>query len=338
MPLRLIEFVTGEVADGELPKLFENEQVMGVWQQRIEDDRHVVRLLADAQFTESIVERVQEKYSGRDGFRLMIFPVEATLPLPEPPEEQREQQQENEESEAQATHDRISREELYEDVNEGTQLSVSYLLLVLLSTIVVSIGMVRNDLPVTIGAMVIAPLLGPNVALALGTTLGDLPLIWRALRANGAGVLLAFAASVLMGWWLAVEPDGPAIAARTNVSLQHVLLALASGCAGALAFTRGTSAALIGVMVAVALLPPLVASGMLLGAAQWVLGLQALLLVLANIICVNLAGVVTFAAHGIRPRTWWEEGRARRSTRVALAIWILLLAVLIAVIVFTARQ
>lgn len=338
MPLRLIEFIAADQGGREFPDLFENEQVMGVWQQRLQDDGRLIRVLTDAQFTESIVERIEQEFSNDNGYRLVILPVEATLPLPEPPEEQREEQAGNEESEAEATHDRISREELYEDVNEGSQLSWSYLLLVLLSTVVVSIGMVRNDLPVTIGAMVIAPLLGPNVALALGTTLGDLPLIWRALRANGAGVLLAFVASLGMGWLLAVQPDAPAIAARTNVSLQHVLLALASGCAGALAFTRGTSAALIGVMVAVALLPPLVASGMLLGAGEWRPGFQALLLVLANIICVNLAGVVTFTAHGIRPRTWWEAGRAKRATRVALAIWLALLGVLVAVIVFTARH
>jgi uncharacterized membrane protein len=87
-------------------------------------------------------------------------------------------------------------------------------------------------------------------------------------------------------------------------------------------------------MVAVALLPPLVTFGMLLGAGKLSLARGALLLTAANVICVNLAGVATFVAQGVRPRTWWEADRARRATRNATLVWLLLLLGLAAILLW----
>ncbi|GEM_PF-860880 len=81
------------------------------------------------------------------------------------------------------------------------------------------------------------------------------------------------------------------------MGLDDIAIALASGSAGVLAFTTRASSILIGVMVAVALLPPLVAFGLLLGAGHELLAFGALLLLFVNIICINLAGVVTFLYH-----------------------------------------
>ncbi len=119
------------------------------------------------------------------------------------------------------------------------------------------------------------------------------------------------------------------------MSLGDVLLALAAGSAAALSFTTGVLSALIGVMVAVALLPPLVTLGMLVGVGRWDMALGALLLLLTNLICINLAGVVTFLARGIRPLTWWEERKAKKATRQAIAIWTFLLILLVMVILLS---
>jgi uncharacterized membrane protein len=89
---------------------------------------------------------------------------------------------------------------------------------------------------------------------------------------------------------------------------------------------------LIGVMVAVALLPPLVTSGLLLGGGQPALAMGALSLFMVNLICVNLAGVMTFLVQGIRPATWWEKDRAAKAVRVAVGLWMALLAALVGLI------
>jgi uncharacterized membrane protein len=85
-------------------------------------------------------------------------------------------------------------------------------------------------------------------------------------------------------------------------------------------------------MVAVALLPPLVTFGMLLGAGYWNATFNAMLLFLSNIICINLAGVITFIVQGIKPITWWEEKKAKKMTRTAISLWVLLLLALVIII------
>jgi uncharacterized membrane protein len=121
------------------------------------------------------------------------------------------------------------------------------------------------------------------------------------------------------------------------VDWPDLVLALAAGTVGALAFTTGIHTPLVGVMVAVALLPPLVATGLLAGAGLWVQSLKAMLLYSTNLICIMLAAVATFMLQGVRPRTWWEADEARRSSRRALAMLTTLALVLLGLILL-ARQ
>jgi uncharacterized membrane protein len=120
--------------------------------------------------------------------------------------------------------------------------------------------------------------------------------------------------------------------ARTDVGLDSVALALASGAAAVLSLTTGLSSVLVGVMVAVALLPPTATLGLMLGAGQYHHALGAGLLLAVNIVCVNLAAKVVFLAKGIHPRTWWERKRAKRAMLLYVIIWVLSLAILIAMI------
>ena len=83
--------------------------------------------------------------------------------------------------------------------------------------------------------------------------------------------------------------------------------------------------------------PPLVAFGMLLGDGRFVPARGAMLILLANVVCINLAGVGTFLLQGVRPRSWWEEERARQATRIAIVAWCALLAIL-GLIVFLSQS
>jgi uncharacterized membrane protein len=123
--------------------------------------------------------------------------------------------------------------------------------------------------------------------------------------------------------------------ARTDVGMESIALALASGAAAVLSITTGLSSVLLGMMmmVVVAALPPLTATlGLMLGAGQFQHALGAGLLLAVNIECVNLAAKVVFLAKGIHPRTWWERKMARRATMLYILIWIASLALLVAVI------
>jgi len=185
-----------------------------------------------------------------------------------------------------------------------------------------------------IGAMVIAPLLLPNMSLALGTTLGDLAMVRRsaltAATGLGAGLGLAFGIGVLFDF----NPHVTQIAARSQVTLAHVVVAGAAGAAGAIAVTTGVSANLIGVMVAVALVPPLVAVGLLTGAGEYAAATASSLLLATNVVCVNLAAVVVFLLQGILPTGWRESEDAKQTIWVALVLWTVMTVGLAALIWF----
>lgn len=332
MALRLIEVMLPPISIRRLHEALEDQDVMGLWISEPGDNLAVARILVNTEWTESVSDRLSHYLSLHPEFRLMLFTVEATLPRPEEPEA--EQAAEDDEPQAERVQ-RISREELYYDVAQGAELSSIYLLTVVLSTLVAAVGLIRGDVAVIIGAMVIAPLLGPNVALALASTLGDLSLGIRSLKTLLAGVGTALVLALAMGFFGGVDPQAPEIAARTGVDIGHMVLALAAGTAGALAFTSGVPATVIGVMVAVALLPPLVVVGLLAGAGYWGLATGAFLLFITNVACINLAGITTFLVRKVQPRTWWESQRAVRSARIALALWIGTLLLLVAVILLS---
>lgn len=333
MSLRLIQVTipADEDVSAELEDLGAGATVLGVWDDLRVDSLKIVQFAVETDASEKLMDRLEDRFGSEDGFRLSLLPLEASLPrLGE--EEEDEQEEEKEDENLSSRSDRISREELYEDVGGGLGVSATYLALAALSTVVAGVGLLRGDLAVVIGAMVIAPLLRPNIALALAATLGDGELALRSLKTNGAGLVVAFPLAFALGWLVEVDPTVSTLAARTSIDLGDLALALAAGAAGTLAFTRGLSAAVIGVMVAVALLPPLVAGGILLGAGHLRAATGALLLTVGNLVGVNLAAVATFWLQKVRPRRWWEAERARRSTRAAVLIWIVLLLTLVLIV------
>jgi uncharacterized hydrophobic protein (TIGR00341 family) len=292
-----------------------------------------MRILLPAETTEAITDVLEKEFKEVKDFRLLLLPVEATIPRLEIQNQEKEPVASPKESrKGSALALRISREELYGDISKTAHLTWIYVVLIILSTLVAAVGILRNNIVAIIGAMVIAPLLGPNVALALATTLGDKMLTRRAVKTNLAGILIALGFSALLGRFLIVDSGIPQLFARTQVSFGDIILALAAGSAAALSFTSGLMSALIGVMVAVALLPPLVTLGLLVGSGQWGSAYGALLLLLTNLICINLSGVAVFLVQGIRPLSWWEAEKAKRATQRAILVWaasLLILGILI---------
>jgi uncharacterized hydrophobic protein (TIGR00341 family) len=173
------------------------------------------------------------------------------------------------------------------------------------------------------------------VALSLGTTLANPDLSRKAIRTSLVGIAVALSLSALIGMMFDISPYIANLTGQTGIVLSDIILALASGCAAVLSFTSGAMSALIGVMVAVALIPPLVSLGLLIGSGHWEMALGSLLLLLTNLICINLAGVVTFLFQGIRPLTWWEATKAKKATRRAIMLWSFLLIALAVVILLS---
>ena len=293
------------------------------------DDRLHYRMLVTTGDAQELTDRLQSVLAGDEEYVILSSSVESLISPLRPTEKEEEKQ-----------HKRflgISREELYEDISRGAQLDMNFLLLCFLSTIVAAIGLLEDNVAVVIGAMVIAPLLGPNICLAFGTTVGDIPLIIKAVKTNLAGLSLTLLIAVLLGVLWPYGLESPELLARTEAGFDQMVLAIVSGAAAILSLTSGVSAALVGVMVAVALLPPAVALGVMLGAGKLDLAIGAGLLLAINIVCVNLSAKLVFIFKGLGPRTWYEKKKVKRAWRWYLLFWIISLAGLILLVALRSK-
>lgn len=178
--------------------------------------------------------------------------------------------------------------------------SGSFYLLVCLSAIIATLGLLANSTAVVIGAMLVAPLMSPIFGIALALTSGDRKLLKTALLAEIAGIILAVALPALIGL-IPLRPDfGSEILARTQPNIYDVLIALASGLAGAYALVNEKiSPALPGVAIATALVPPLAACGLNVAAGNWPLAWGAFLLFLVNFIAIEFAAASIFVLAGL---------------------------------------
>jgi uncharacterized hydrophobic protein (TIGR00341 family) len=331
MTFKLIEVATPEERIRAVTSVVEEMKITDVQVgPPLADDRRLIRLLVGEIDRQELLDRLQAALGKSENWHITMLPTDTVIPRePEEEEAKREEVSEEEKEEERA---RASREELYNLVAGGARLDTNFILLVFLSTVVASVGLERDSVAVVIGAMVIAPLLGPNVAFAFATAIGDRKLMLSAARANLLGVVLAVGVSAALALLVAPNVTSTELLARSSLDYGSIVLALASGAAAALSVTTGLSATLVGVMVAVALLPPAATLGIMLAAARLDLAAGAAMLLGANVASVNLSAQVVFLAKGIRPRLWHERQSARTAVALSLVTSAVLLAVLIGII------
>lgn len=342
--MRKLTVVLAETSREEVLRLLDDDRVVSYWAVNADTGRVVVEALIKKGATEDLLDRLEGRFGGVAGFRAIVEQIEVTAPKIEEPEPETPLEQEVEKQAKKKKvqkFGRVSRQELLARVDAALSNRFEFFAMVLLASVVAACGLLSDSTAAVIAAMVLAPLLGPNLALALATTTGDRKMFGRAVRQAGAGFGLALVIAVVLGVVVQLMDrlevlDNKELTSRSKVSLFDFVLALASGVAGALSFLSGAAGNLIAVMVAVALLPPTLVVGVNLGAGRTEEAWLATLLLAANLICVNFAGVATFAAAGLRPARWWEAERVRRETRRAMVVWGVLLVAFLVVAIYAA--
>jgi len=328
MAERLIEVFSGSDPEKDLEEMLEEKSMIGYWTIKTSETLWQTKILALAENSEKILDSLEQRFGQNDSFRAILFQVEASLPRAKEKEKEEEKEQEQEKKPERGIFKRISREELYHDITEMISNDAVDITMIILSTIVATIGLLRDSPAIIIGAMVIAPMLGPNVAQSFATTLGDFSLLAKSVRTNLIRIGLGFAFAFAFGLFLNLDYSTHEITSRTVANIGDIVLAFSSGTAAALSITSGVSTSLIGVMVAVSLMPPLATAGMLLGIGNVAGFSGAILLFFVNIVCINLASIITFRLQGIEPRSWWEANKAGKAVRVTIIGWLVVLGLL----------
>ncbi len=313
MAFRLVNFYSQNDLDKDLISAIEAIEGVREWNIKKNKDDVQYSFLVQVKKTQDLTDKLQPVLNQDPHAQIVVLPVVTTIPSLE----------EEEEASSKKKAAGVSREELYVDVAKGAELDRSYMMLVFFSTIVAAIGLLENNVAVVIGAMVIAPLLGPNLAFALATVLADVPLMKRASRTTMIGLSSSIGLSFLLGlFWTGPLEQSHEFMSRTDLGFSSIVLAIASGAAAVLALVTGVSSALVGVMVAVALLPPAVVFGVSLGSGSLTYAFGAFLLLVANVVCVNLSAIWVFIYKGIQPRTWQDKKQAKAISNRYLTIWL----------------
>ncbi|WP_049998345.1 TIGR00341 family protein [Halococcus sediminicola] len=213
----------------------------------------------------------------------------------------------------------------------------SYVAMTVVSSAVAVVGLLQNSAAVVVGSMVIAPLIGPAMAAATGTVVDDRGLTARgvALQVLGLGLAVAsaavFAAAVR---FVGLVPPGtdittiPEVQSRLAPDFLSLAVALGAGVAGAISLATGAGAALVGVMIAVALIPPAATVGLGIAWGRPLVSLGSGVLVLVNVLSINLAALVVLWAIGYRPQAGVELDTVRERLRQRVRVLVLALVVL----------
>lgn len=250
--------------------------IVSVWTERLSESHSQLHILTDSANSEKVTENLSTALADTiEDIKIICLPVEASIP------------------EGKSSSGMISYDELKQDILEMTSPSPTTWILTLLSAVVAAAGLYRNSATILIGAMVIAPLLGPSVGLSLSLVHANRKLFGISLREMIIRSVIAIVFSALLGFGLTVDSGLSEITSRIQSGPGDIALALASGAAGAIALCTGGSSTLIGVMVAVALMPPLVTAGLLYGGGHsgWQGGLSLFAL---NLACVVVSGAIVF--------------------------------------------
>ncbi len=243
--------------------------------------------------------------------------------------------------------DRISRQELQAEAESLTPTFGVYATMTIVSAVVATAGLLLDSPAVVVGSMVIAPLIGPALGAGVGSVLDEEDLFLKSIKYQLVGVLLAIGAAAVFAWTVRVTnivPPGLDISAVDEISerlapdLLSLAVALGAGVAGIVSISTGISVALVGVMIAAALIPPAAAAGIAIAWGQPSAAIGSTALVFVNVLSVNLAGLLTLWYAGYRPENLFELGPTQQRVRrrvVGLVIIVLLFGVFLGAITYS---
>ena len=233
--------------------------------------------------------------------------------------------------------DQIARDELVAAADSLAPSTRTYVIMTVVSALIATAGLLLDSPAVVVGSMVIAPLVGPAMAASVGTVVDDREMFARGLRLQIAGLLLAIGTAFVFAFAvreinlippLADVTAIPEVRERVAPDFLSLIIAIGAGIAGIVSLTTGVSAALVGVMISVALIPPAATVGIGLAWGQPMVSFSSAVLVLVNVLSINLSALVVLWYSGYRPKHWFRRSDAKRATITRVGALVVAIAVL----------
>ena len=224
------------------------------------------------------------------------------------------------------------RRKIIADVQDDSKANFDYLILVALSSSIATLGLLSDSPAVIIGAMVVAPLMSPILAIGLATTTGAKKLLKDALLTLFIGAVLSIVISMLLTWvndelpFISLHQMPGEVMSRTRSSPVDLTIAIAGGLAAAYAVTRPRlSAALPGVAIATALMPPVCTIGIGLALQDWQVASGAGLLFITNAVAIAFASGLIFLTRGFSKEQRFGDAKVPATLWISTILVVVLL-------------
>ncbi|WP_224270861.1 TIGR00341 family protein [Haloprofundus salinisoli] len=226
-------------------------------------------------------------------------------------------------------HGGISRSELDSKAADLIPDLGTYAVMTAISAFVATAGVLMGSATVLVGAMVIAPIIGPLMATSVGTVLDDQSLFGRSLHYHAVGGVTALVSAVLFAALVRETTfvtrtfevtELVRVGGHTAPQVLLLVIAFSAGIAGALSISTSGTLDLVGVMIAAAVVPPVGVAGVGIawGRPAAVFGASAVVLI--NVLSVCLASILTLWYLGYHPDSWAHLRKTRTQMLVRVAV------------------
>lgn len=210
--------------------------------------------------------------------------------------------------------------------------SPRYLFMLAMSAGIAILGLLLSSPAVVIGAMLIAPLIGPIIGAGFALAIGDYRWLAGSVRALLAGTVLGVGLTALIVFVSPIQTITPEIASRTQPNLFDLGVAVFSALAGAYAMIRGREGTIVGVAIATALMPPLAVVGFGLATANWTVFWGASMLYITNLMTIALVATIMARLYG------FSHSLSERQTRWQTIMIVVIFVALAIPLFFALRQ
>lgn len=272
------------------------------------DNAHILQFRVDDDYVMETVEKLKSNGVGVEFGVVDVLDLRASLP------------REKEETHEKTIHREaaIAVEEIFERVDRGSALSFDFFAFAILADAICALGLIQDNGTLILAGMLLCPLMGPLLALALGYVVSDRGLLFKGVKNELIALAVALLFGLLVGGLAVATSPGFVTSVRDGRNIEmtratgfvgiDVVVAILAGAAVAISITRGDVASLVGVAISTSLMPPAVNTGMCVAIA---LGTQApevislasgsFQLLLMNIVAIDFAAVIMLKVKKLSP-------------------------------------
>jgi uncharacterized hydrophobic protein (TIGR00271 family) len=231
--------------------------------------------------------------------------------------------------------DRVS---LFDRIQGGSRVTTDFIIMIGLSVLIASFGLLADNASVVIGAMLVAPFMTPLIGVGLALAQGNLALMKRSALATVTGVLVGVVLSFILGICVPLDELPLEILARGDPDIVDLAIAFVSGMAAAYAVSRESVAeSIVGVAIAAALVPPLSCIGIMFANGYILETEGAITLLITNLAAIAVGAAVVFRRLGV-PGTRTGHKSYVKIRWISTALILLLFALAIPLVLNLAKQ